>query len=119
MTAFLVLALIGLVGGLGSGLFGIGGGSVFVPMLILLRKLDPHQAIATSLVVILPTAAVAMSRHAGAGMTNWKAVPVLAVFAILGAWLGAIFSLQASGLLLRRLFAIYLLVLSAKLFFVS
>jgi uncharacterized membrane protein YfcA len=117
MAGLMTMALIGILGGLVSGLFGIGGGSVFVPLLILLNRFDPHKAIATSLAVMLPAAAIALWRHSHAGMTDWKTVPVLAVFAILGAWLGAGISLQASSLLLRRLFAVYLLILSVKLCF--
>ena len=100
-------------------MFGIGGWSVFVPLLILLCKLNPHQAVATSLVVVLPTATMALWRHSQAGMPEWKTVCVLAVFAILGAWIGAGLSLQIQGLLLKRLFALYLLVLSFKLFFTN
>ena len=113
---FLMLALIGLLGGLAGGLFGVGGGAVFVPLLIIFRKFSAHTAIATSLAVILPVAMAALWRYQGENMVIWKAVPVLAVFAVLGSWLGAGISIQTGASLLRRLFAVYLLVISVKLF---
>jgi len=52
---YLFVALIGLLGGFVSGLVGVGGGTVFVPLLILLLKFNPHLAIGTSLAIIIPT----------------------------------------------------------------
>ena len=115
--SYLLLALTGLLGGLASGLFGIGGGLIFVPLLILIRHVDSHLAVGTSIAVIVPTALIAAMKHGKAGMIDWKAVPLLVLFAVLGAWLGASLSLQMNPLLLRRLFAVLLLVLSVKMFF--
>ena len=53
---YLIAAVIGLVGGVTSGLFGVGGGVVMVPAMFYLLKLDLKTAIGTSLVVIIPTA---------------------------------------------------------------
>ncbi|MBN1688984.1 MAG: sulfite exporter TauE/SafE family protein [Candidatus Omnitrophica bacterium] len=117
MGTFVFLAAVGMLGGVVSGTFGVGGGVVFIPLLVLFRYLGPHQAIATSLAVIVPTTIVALSRHSLAGMTDWKTAGILAVFAIVGAWIGAGISLELSGVLLRRLFAVCLLILSFRMFF--
>lgn len=67
---------VGLVAGLTSGLLGLGGGTVMVPALILALGLDIRQAAATSLFVMIPSAALATSQHALAGNTHWElAIP--------------------------------------------
>ncbi len=114
---YAIIALIGVLGGIVSGLFGVGGGILFVPLLILLKNFNPHLAIGTSLAVIVPTAFVAAFRHSLAGMIDWKTVLILALFAIAGAWLGSELSLKLEAGVLRRLYAFFLLALAFKLFF--
>ncbi len=115
--SYFMIALIGILGGIVSGLFGVGGGILFVPLLILLKHFDPHLAIGTSLAVIVPTAFVAAFRHSLAGMIDWKTVLILTLFAIAGAWLGSELSLKLETAVLRRLYALFLLILAFKLFF--
>lgn len=114
---YLLLALIGLLGGLSSGLFGVGGGLIFVPLLMLLRAFDPHMAIGTSLAIVVPTAVVALLKHQSAGMVNWKVIPVIILFALVGAWLGASISLQIDNQLLKRFYAVFLIAIALKIFF--
>ncbi|MCM8775043.1 MAG: sulfite exporter TauE/SafE family protein [Candidatus Omnitrophica bacterium] len=114
---YFLIAAIGFLGGLTSGLFGVGGGLMFVPLLILFRHFDPHRAIGTSLVVIIPTAIAGSIRHHLAAMIDWPTVFWLMLFAILGAWFGASLSVKVNILLLRRLFALLMVVISLRLFF--
>ena len=114
---YLLLAMIGLLGGIVSGLFGVGGGIVFVPLLILLRSFEPHLAIATSLAAIVPTAMTGVFRHSRGTVIDWQSALFLAAFGVAGAWLGGSLSLQLSALLLRRLYALFLLLLAFKMFF--
>lgn len=113
----LLTALIGLLGGLASGLFGVGGGTIFVPLLVMLRDWNAHLAIGTSLAVIVPTAIAGIMKYQSAGMIDWKTVLILSCFTILGAWFGAQLSLKLDALLLKRLFAIFLVGVALKLFF--
>ncbi len=113
----LILALIGLIGGLASGLFGVGGGLIFVPLLMILKKFDIHTAIGTSLLIIVPTALVACLKHWNAGMVEWKAVPLIAACAILGSFLGATLSVNMETGLLKKVFAAFLVLIAAKIFF--
>lgn len=115
--SYFIVALIGILGGLASGLFGVGGGLIFVPLLILLRGADPHVAIGTSLAAIVPTAVVGAYRHYGSGMIDWKIALLLVVFAAAGAWIGAGLSIRLDTIMLRKLFAIFLLLVSFKMFF--
>ncbi len=115
--SYLLLSLIGLMGGFVGGLFGVGGGILFVPLLILLYKCDPHVAIGTSLAVIVPTALSGTLKNVQAGTVDWKIFAVLAALAIAGSWLGATVSLQLNTLLLKRFYAGFLFLLALKLFF--
>ena len=116
---FLLLGLIGFAGGVTSGMFGVGGGVIFVPFLIILKHYNPHVAIGTSLAVVIPTAVFAALKNAHAGTIDWKIVPLIAVFALIGAWLGAGLSLQLEAGLLRRIFAVFLFLVSLKMFFLN
>lgn len=115
--SLLLTALIGLLGGIASGLFGVGGGAVFVPLLVFLVKFDIHLAVGTSIAVIVPTAIMGIYKHGSAGMIDWKTVVLLSFFAVIGAFIGAQLSLKLDVLTLRKLFAAFLLFLSLKLFF--
>ena len=115
--AYLTIAFIGILGGIVGGLFGVGGGLIFVPLLILLRNFDAHLAIGTSFAAIIPTAAIGAYRHFEAKSVDWKTALLLILFSVVGAWIGAGFSLRLDVHLLRRFYAVFLLILSFKLFF--
>ena len=113
---WIFIGIIGIAGGWVSGLFGVGGGVLFVPLLVLLLKLDVHLAIGTSLAAIVPTAFIGASRHFAEGKMDFRMALLLAFFAMAGAWLGAGLSLQMDVVLLRRVFAVFLIFLAARLF---
>ena len=113
------IAVIGLLGGLVSGLFGVGGGLIFVPLLVLFLNLNLHLAIGTSLAAIVPTALVGAIRHFSERSVDLKMALALALCAMIGAWLGAGISLRLDLVLLRKLFALFLFVLALRLFFQS
>lgn len=79
---------IGLAAGLLSGLFGVGGGTVIVPMLVLLLRFDQRRAAGTSLAAIVPTAAVGVISYAMHGSVAWIPALILAAFAVIGAQIG-------------------------------
>lgn len=96
-----MLALIGLVGGLLAGMFGIGGGIIMVPAFIIFAQLSPKLASGTSLAAIIPTAAVGSISYTVAGHVDWLAAAVLAVGAAAGAQIGTyLMSRISTGLLL-------------------
>ena len=64
MATFIIAALVGIVVGLLSGLLGIGGGTIMVPLFRLAFGLDPIQATATSLFTIIPTSVSGLVKHA-------------------------------------------------------
>ena len=88
--AFIVACLgIGLLAGLMSGLFGVGGGTVIVPLLVLILKFDQRLAAGTSLAAIVPIATVGVISYAVHGSVDWIAAILLAAGAIVGAQIGS------------------------------
>lgn len=84
-----VLVAIGVVAGILSGLFGVGGGVIVVPALMAFAAMDQRAASATSLVAILPAAVVGAVTYAVQGQVHWLAAVTLAVGSVVGAPLGA------------------------------
>ncbi|MBO9532645.1 MAG: sulfite exporter TauE/SafE family protein [Solirubrobacteraceae bacterium] len=82
------LLAIGTAAGIYSGLFGVGGGAVMVPLLILWRGMDPRVAAATSLAAIIVIAAAGTAAHAAYGNVHWDAALMVAVPAVAGALIG-------------------------------
>ncbi|MCS7337437.1 MAG: sulfite exporter TauE/SafE family protein [Verrucomicrobiae bacterium] len=112
---YALAGLIGLFGGLTSGMFGVGGGVVMVPAMIYLLRLTPHQAVATSLIVIVPTALVGALKHNHAGHVVWSAGLWLLPTALLGGYLGAWLTQFLSGQDLKRAFGCFLILVGLRL----
>lgn len=83
------LLLVGAIGGTLSGLFGIGGGIVMVPLLVLLVNMDQRRASATSLAAILPTAVVGAISYGVNGEVDVRSAVFIAIGGFVGAFLGA------------------------------
>lgn len=83
------LVLVGVLGGLLSGLFGVGGGIVMVPLLTLLAGMDQRRATATSLVAIVPTSIVGAITYGLAGHVDVVAGVAIAAGGIGGSLIGA------------------------------
>lgn len=102
----LVLGFSGFATGLLSGLFGVGGGFLIVPMLVLAASLPMHRAVATSLLVIAIISAAGTASHLVAGHTlNLKVTGLFVVGGLAGMALGATLSRRLAGPLLQKLFA--------------
>jgi len=110
-----LVVVIGLMAGIVSGLLGVGGGLVIVPLLVFVVKLDIHHAIGTSLAIIVPTAACAALRHHWAGHVEWKFVFIIVAFSIVGSFLGAQATTWLSERLLRKIFAIFMAVVALRM----
>ena len=108
MTLVLVAA-VGLVGGLLAGLFGVGGGIIFVPALALILGLTQLHAEASSLLAILPTAAVGSWRQYRYGNVDLRAAALVGIASIGGVQIGVLVAESLPEHALRRLFAALLL----------
>ena len=112
--------MIGLVSGVTSGLFGVGGGIVMVPAMVLLLSppiRDIKQAIGTSLVVIIPTALMGSWKHAQQGNIDWRTAVALAPLAVAGSYLGAWLTTYIHADNLKRAFGGFIILVGAKLLF--
>ena len=110
-----VLALVlGLGAGVMSGLFGVGGGILFVPTLVALG-LGQVEAAATSLLAIVPTASVGAWRQARYGNLRVRPALVVGVASIVGVEAGVIAATSLPEHTLRRLFGVLLLAVAAQL----
>ena len=116
MPAWLVFVIIGLLGGVAAGLFGVGGGIVIVPALIYWAGFSQQMATGTSLAVLLPpiglAAALEYFRH---GNVDVRAAIILAVTMFVGAWIGANLANHMEGPQLRLMFGLFVCGLGAYL----
>lgn len=116
---WLALVAIGLVGGLLSGLFAIGGGIIMVPLLITFAKLDQRRAAATSLAAIIPTSIVGSITYAVSGQVDLLAATIVSVGAIVGAVIGSALLKRVPLTWLRWLFIAFVLLVALRLFFIT
>jgi uncharacterized protein len=115
-VTILLFLLIGLTAGVLSGLFGIGGGVLIVPALLLVARMSPVVATGTSLAaLLLPVGALGAWQYYRQGNVNVVAALCIAFGLIVGAYFGARFAQQMSPLALRRAFAVFLGVVAVKM----
>jgi uncharacterized protein len=115
MEEVVAAILLGLLAGVMAGFFGVGGGLLFVPTLVLALELGQLEAAATSLAAILPTVAVGAWRQHGYGNVDWRTAAILGGIAVLGVELGARVATALDEDLLRRLFALLVFAVAAQL----
>lgn len=112
------LIAVGAVGGAFSGLFGVGGGVVIVPLLIILCGYGSRAATATSLAAIAVIAVVGTATHGVLGNVDWVAAILVGIPALLGVTLGVRLRARISAVTISRAFAL-LLVAAAVLLAVN
>lgn len=124
MIFFLLSVVLGMVSGLLAGLFGIGGGMVIVPVLVLLfaaqgfpNDLIMIMSVATSLATIIITAAASVLAHHRLGSVVWRKVLRLAPGIMVGAVLGALVADHMDADVLRYIFIAFLLYAGVEMAF--
>jgi uncharacterized membrane protein YfcA len=105
---YLYAALIGLCGGVASGLFGVGGGIVMVPGMVVLLGRDIKTAIGVSLAVIVPAACVGVFQHHRFGHIDWRLAAAIIPLALVGSFSGAWLAKILPAPTLTRLFGGFL-----------
>jgi uncharacterized membrane protein YfcA len=110
-----VLGTVGLAAGFLSALFGVGGGIVVVPLLILLAGFGPKRATGTSLAAISVTALFGVASFAALDEVSWSRAAVVGIPAIAGALVGTRLQRAVSSRFLTLLFAIFLVVVAVVL----
>jgi len=107
--------LIGVAAGVLSGLFGIGGGVVIVPALLLVARMTPLTATGTSLgALLLPVGALGAWEYYRKGQLDLRVALLLAVGLFFGAFFGAKFAQLLTPVQLRRAFAVFLVLVAIR-----
>jgi uncharacterized membrane protein YfcA len=108
--------LIGIVAGIASGFFGIGGGLVMIPAMVYFFNLSQHQAQGTSLAVLTPPLLLfAAIKYYNDGNVNLRMAVFIALGFVGAAYLGARFATLIPDPILKRLFGVLLLIVSIKM----
>lgn len=118
IQTILLLAFIGLAAGILSGMIGIGGGIIIVPALVFILGFSQQQAQGTSLgLLLLPVGILAVMNYYKQGYIDIKVVAIMSVTFVLGGWLGSKLSLSIPQETVKKIFAVLLIVVAAKMLF--
>jgi len=117
---YLPLLAIGLVAGVLAGMFGIGGGLVIVPAFLYFMKMSEVDAIGTSLAALIPPVGLLGAReYYRNGHVNLKYALVVAAGLFLGSYFGARIILSLPPLVIRRIYAVFLVIVAARMLLIS
>lgn len=120
MQFIAILGFIGLGGGILAGLFGIGGGLVIVPALILMLGYSPATAAGTSLAALLfPVGLLGVLEYARTDNVEIRAAAIIALGLAIGAYFGARVGVGIEPIVAQRAFGILLLIVGTRLALVS
>ena len=111
---YVLAVVLGLGAGVLAGLFGVGGGILFVPTLVALG-LGHHEATGTSLLAIVPTVVVGTWRQSRYGNVRWRAALVIGIAAAAAAQGGVALAVALSDATLRHLFAGFLVLVAVQI----
>lgn len=121
---WLMYVVLGAGAGTLAGLFGVGGGLIIVPVLIMTFKLQgvggdlmTHMAVGTSLATIIFTSLSSIQTHNKNKEINWHLAAMMSLGAIVGVWLGGYTADKLSGLVLQRIIGTFALVMAAQMLF--
>jgi uncharacterized protein len=116
MPTLALIAVIGLAGGILSGLFGIGGGLVIVPGLIILAGFTAAKAAGTSLAaLLLPVGLLGALEYYRSGQVDLQAAIIIAIGLLVGAYFGARIGTSLDPVIAQRAFGILLLIVGVRL----
>ncbi|MFN5477093.1 MAG: sulfite exporter TauE/SafE family protein [Sphingobacteriales bacterium] len=120
LTVIIIVIIIGLVAGMLGGMVGIGGGLVIVPALMYFLAFSQHQAQGTSLgLLVLPVAILAVLNYYKNGYVDFRVVGLLAIGFVVGSYFGSKMALSVPQLTLKRIFAIFMILIAMKMLFID
>jgi uncharacterized membrane protein YfcA len=115
---FLILILIGLAAGFRGGMVGLGGGIILIPALMLFLSMDQRMAQGTTIAIMLPPIGFfAAFNYYKAGYVNIKYALIIAIVFMLGGYMGSKLALNLPVPLLKKMFAVLLVIIAAKMIF--
>ncbi|HNW29834.1 MAG TPA: sulfite exporter TauE/SafE family protein [Spirochaetota bacterium] len=118
MVTILLFILLGIVAGTLSGLIGIGGGVIIIPVLLYFFGLSQHQAQGTTLALMVPPIGIlAAWAYYRQGYVDFQAAIFIAIGFLAGGFLGAKLAGSVSNVILEKIFGVALLLISLKMIF--
>ena len=112
-----LLMFIGLIAGVLSGLIGIGGGIIMVPMLLILG-FSQQQAQGTSLAALLPPVTLfAVINYHKAGFIDWRYAIIISLVFVIGGYFGSKIAVNIDQKTLKKIFGVLLLLIGTKMLF--
>ena len=116
MYTIFILLVIGIVAGYLSGLIGIGGGIVIVPMLVYLLHVSQKTAQGTTLfMLMIPIGALGVYNYYKAGHVDFKYAAIIAITFIVGSYFGSKTALSIDTKLVRQIFAVAIILIGIKM----
>ncbi len=109
-----LVVIAGVAVGILSALFGVGGGLLMVPFMVVVLDESQHVAEGTSLLVIVPTALVGVLAHLGRGYVSFKHAALVGLGGTAGALLGSSLALATNSNTLQNIFAVFLILMGAR-----
>lgn len=118
LNQLIVLLITGLLAGIFSGMFGLGGGLIVIPSLVMVLGLTQHQAQGTNLAFMLaPVGLFAVMNYYKQGHVNLKFAFILVVTFMIGAYLGSLWSVQIPSNILKKVFGAAVILIGLKMIF--
>ncbi|MDV7188198.1 sulfite exporter TauE/SafE family protein [Lutibacter sp. TH_r2] len=118
LSTVIILIIIGLLAGVLSGLVGVGGGILMVPMFVFFLGLTQHNAQGMSLAVMLPPVTFfAVYNYHQSGEINWKMALIVSLLFFIGGFIGSKIALQIDQRMLKKVFGVFMLLVAIKLIF--
>ncbi len=105
---FISVVVAGIVTGLVGGLFGIGGGAILIPLLVVVFNLPMHEAIAASIITVIATSSSTASVYVEKGVSNIRLGMSMEVMTTIGAVFGGVTANVLPGDILRKIFAFFM-----------
>jgi uncharacterized protein len=117
-TAIIILLSVGLAAGYLSGLVGIGGGLVIVPVLVLALSYSQQLAQGTTLFMFLfPIGILGVMQYYKSGNVDWKAAALIALPFMIGSYYGSKLALTIDQAMLKKIFGSFIILIGLKLIF--
>ena len=118
ITTCVILIVIGLLAGILSGLVGVGGGILMIPLLIIFLGLTQHEAQGTALFAMLPPIGIlAAMNYYKEGFVKWEYAAVMALTFVVGGYFGSKLSISLPDQTVRKVFGVIMLIGAIKLIF--
>ncbi len=117
MAMTVLPVILGFFAGILTGIMGIGGGVVLVPMMVLLLGVQQHLAQGISMMVIIPTVLVAIFKLRNSRLFQFRMALLLAAGSMLGSLVSSNLVQQIDGAVLKRIFGILVIYSSYKMIF--